>query len=388
LSVFGVKKRPGVEAVGSVRLNQAPRVSGWGVGISRLAPAGYDLPVPPTDVWSREAAMSVPTISRARDLIASAVGALPLTYWSIDYSQPEPVEKRIPLMPWMIRPDRNKTRQYSLAWLVDDLMFNGRSYWHIVDRYTTGFPSSFEWMPSTDVSIDSITGRVTWNGREIDPTDVVEFLSPIEGLLYVGWRAISTAINLDQAAERFSTAEIPAGWLEQTENSEPLDSTELAELASNFQAARAQRTVAALNPFVKWRESTMDPTRLQLVEARRYQALELARLANVPSYLVSAETGSGMTYQNAVQARSDLIDFGCMAFIGCIEQTLSGDNVCPRNSFMRFDLNAWLRNPTVPNANATPNDAQISLNPNDSPAAPAAPGRPRQFDNQNAGTPA
>jgi phage portal protein BeeE len=144
-------------------------------------------------------------------------------------------------------------------------------------------------------------------------------------------------------------------------------------MASDFQAARLQRTTAALNPYLEWHESTMDPTRLQLVEARQFQALELARLSNVPAYLVGAPTGTGMTYQNATQARSDLIDFGAMPYLQCIEQTLSGDNVCPRNSFVRFDLNAWLRNPTVPNNNATPNDAQIALNPNASPTPNGGP---------------
>ena len=38
---------------------------------------------------------------------------------------------------------------------------------------------------------------------------------------------------------------------------------------------------------------------MQLVEGRTYQALELARLANVPPYLVGAPAGTGMTYQNA-----------------------------------------------------------------------------------------
>lgn len=383
MSLFSVRKRPDVEAAAArVQLTPPPYGGGWGVGLSRLAPFDF---APPIDVWSREAAMSIPTIKRARDLICTAVAALPLTMWSIDFSKPEPVETKVPPAGWMIRPDVNHTRQYLLAWTVDDLFFHGRAYWHVVSRFATSFPATFEWVPFTEISIDSISGRVTWNAKPLDPADIIEFCSPNDGLLYCGYRAIQTALNLDLAAERFSTNEIPAGWLEQTENSEPLDASELAGIASTFQLARSQRTVAALNPFLRWKESAMDPSKLQLVEARQYQSLELARLANVPAYMVSAPQSTGMTYTNSVQAKSDLLDFGALPHLQTIEQTLSGDNVLPRNSFTRFDLEVWLRNPLLPNSTGQ-NDAQTAANPTQAPTPPpnVADGRPRQSDGQNA----
>ena len=379
------KPAPAVEAAGTVKLantgaNQRPTT--WGVGISRLAPA--DFPFPPVDVWSREAAMAIPTISRARDLLCSAVGALPLTLWSVDFNnQAEPIEERLPPAQWMMRPDRNRTRQWMLAWTVDDLLFNARSYWHITSRYATGYPSAFEWWPASDVTVHN-DGRVTYRSKDVDANDLVEFLSPLDGLLTTGWRAINIANNLDTAAERFSTVELPAGWLEQTENSEPLNAEELTQIASDFAAARNARTVAALNPYLRWKESTIDPTRLQLTEARAHQALELARLCNIPSYLVGAPSGGSMTYQNSVQAKADLIDFGAMPYIGCIEQTLSGPNVTPLGQFIRLDLNAWLRNPYVSSRNAAPNDAEIAFDQRHQPQEPGrGPGRPRDFDGQN-----
>lgn len=354
--------KPAVEAAGTVRLATTTPGLGWGVGIARLAPVSIDF-APPTDVWSREAAMSVPSISRARDLICSAIGALPLTLWTIDFNtQGLPVEQQLPPAQWMARPDPDRTRQFVLAWTADDLLFSGRAYWQIIDRYTSTYPSAFRWLPSADVSVDS-TGRVTYLGRILPPEDIVEFLSPIQGLLFTGHRAISTAINLDNAAERFSFTEIPAGWLEQVENSEPLDAEELADMASAFQLARQARTVAALNPFLKYHESSMDPSKLQLVEARQYQAVELARIANIPAYFINAPAGTGMTYLNAQQAKQDLIDFGSMPFIQCVEQTLSGPNVTPRGQFVRLDTNAWLRNPFTPTNEPSNNDMQIAFNP-------------------------
>jgi hypothetical protein len=72
-----------------------------------------------------------------------------------------------------------------------------------------------------------------------------------------------------------------------------------------------------------------------------------------------------MTYQNGQQARQDLIDFGAVNYVGCIEQTLSGPNITPRGTFIRLDLNAYLRNPFTgaPGASPSPNDAQIAEQP-------------------------
>jgi phage portal protein BeeE len=384
VTLFTRRRPPAVEAAGTVALATTHRPTAWGVGIQRLAPA--DFPVPPTDVWSREAAMSVPTISRARDLICSAVGSLPLCLYTVRWNDATsaPVEERTPPAGWMNRPDPNRTRQWVLSWTTDDLLFLGRAYWRITARYQTSYPSAFQWMPAADVAIDA-TGIVRYLGKVVDPSDVVEFLSPTDGILFTGWRTISTATNLDQAAERFSTTEIPAGWLEQTENSEPLDADELAALADSFGAARQQRAVAALNPFIRWHESTMDPSRLQLVEARRHQAVELARIANVPAYYVDAPPqGSGITYTNSAQARADLIDFAALPYIAAIEQTLGGPNVTPNGQAVRLDVNAWLRNPYTPNDNASPNDLEIAYNTDTavpvSPPADRGPGRPRDFD--------
>ena len=80
MTLFRRRDTATVEAAGTVALATTHRPTAWGVGIQRLAPA--DFPFPPTDVWSREAAMSVPTISRARDLICSAVGSLPLCLYT------------------------------------------------------------------------------------------------------------------------------------------------------------------------------------------------------------------------------------------------------------------------------------------------------------------
>jgi hypothetical protein len=53
---------------------------------------------------------------------------------------------------------------------------------------------------------------VQFNGVEInDVNDVIQFLSPIQGLLYQGARALSIATHLDSAADRYATLETTPG---------------------------------------------------------------------------------------------------------------------------------------------------------------------------------
>ena len=295
-----------------------------------------------------ERALGVPTISRARDLIASMIGSLDLKQYTLQWTGEDYEEIHIPGESWFTRPDPNVTRNFIMANTFSDLFFYGRCFWWVTSRYASGFPASFTWLPAGSVTTPDQAGpqwfgpskQVQFLGQEIDVNNVVQFLSPINGLLYQGQRAIDIAIRLDTAAKRFASNEIAAGYLQQTDG-EPMGGDELAELAAAWSTARSANAIGALNQYVKFVEFDSDPSKLQLHEGREHAALELSRVANVPAYLVGIPTG-GMTYQNAQQARQDLYLFGAKPFICAIEETLSLDTVTPRGRHVRFDVDDYL----------------------------------------------
>ena len=315
--------------------------------------AGSGINQPMTYITSNRElqALALPTISRARDLIASMIGCLDLKQYTLEWNEAEgEYDKRyVRGESWFTRPDPKVTRNFMMASTFTDLLLTGRAFWYITSRYSTGFPASFQWLPVSNVTTPDQAGpvwyttsdEVEFNGVILPNENVVQFLSPIMGLIYNGQQAIDTAYKLDQAARRFSTNEIAAGYLQQR-GGEPMTAEELGELAAGWSSARRNNSIGALNDFVEWKEFSSDPSKLQLVEARTYQALELARLANIPPYLVGAPTGSGMTYQNALQARQDLYLFGAKPYMDCIEETLSGDQVVPRGRHIEFDLDDYL----------------------------------------------
>ena len=295
-------------------------------------------------------ALRIPTISRARDLIVGMVSCLEIKQYARQWNGEDYERIELPPDTWFMQPDPNVTRNFFLSNLTDDLMFFGRAFLVITQRNSQGFPVAFTWIPANNVSTLDQAGPYQWwgpssqiyfQGLRLDTRDVVQFLSPIPGLLSTGARAINTAVRLDRAAERFATMEVPAGYLRQR-GGEPMSGQDLADLAAAWSEARENSSVAALNEYVEWVESSIDPSKMELVSARTYQAVELSRVANIPPYLVGAPAGSGMTYQNAQQARQDLYLFGAKPFIDCIEQTFSMPSVTPRGRYIELDVSSYI----------------------------------------------
>jgi hypothetical protein len=91
--------------------------------------------------------------------------------------------------------------------------------------------------------------QIIFSGGELDPNDVVQFLSPIQGITSMSTQSVATALKLEAARYRNASSAIPAGILKQT-GGEPLNAQELADLASAFNAARMTNQTAALNEYL------------------------------------------------------------------------------------------------------------------------------------------
>jgi len=221
-----------------------------------------------------EAALTVPTISRARDLICSMVGCLTFKQYALQWNGENMERVYLPPDTWFNQPDPNVTRNFILSNTASDLLMYGRAFWAITERLGNGFPSKFTWLPAQNIYTLDQTGpqwfgpsdQITFQGSPMPTRDVVQFLSPNGGLIYQGVPAIRTALRLQQAADRFATVQIPSGYLRQV-GGEPMNAQELADMAAAFAAAREQSTVAALNEYVEYKETSHKPDDLQLVQS-------------------------------------------------------------------------------------------------------------------------
>jgi hypothetical protein len=299
---------------------------------------------------ARNRAMSVPTISRARDLMASVIGCMQLKMYNEVWNSVDEKMTKIYIAPrtWLRRIDPQTPNVFTLSFLFDDLFFFGRSFLYVTSRTADGYPASFTRLPAAMVNTLDQAGpvwfapskQITFQGGALNPDDVIQFLSPIQGIIYMSEKAIATALQLEAARYRNSSSAIPAGILSQT-GGEPLSAQELADLAAAFNAARATNQTAALNEFVKYTETQTSPDKMLLIESAEFQAMEMARLCNIPPYLAGISVGS-YSYQSSAESRMDLWTFGVRAYADCIAGTLSQNNVLPNGTYVEFDVEQYL----------------------------------------------
>jgi phage portal protein BeeE len=297
---------------------------------------------------AEDAALSVPTVSRAISLLSTVVATLNLKSYTLQWTGQEYEELYVEGESWMTRPDPKITRNFIMSKTARDLILYGRAFWMVTSRYSTGYPATFQWLPANlcdtpDNAPPEWFGpadKVNFNGIPLDTSQLVQFLSGSQGIIYSGRRAIQIALRLDQSAERFATNEIAAGYLQQ-KGGEPMSGEELGEMAAAWAANRRTNAIGALNELVSFESFDVDPSKLQLVEGREYQTKELSRLMDIPAYLLAIDQ-SGMTYANAQQARQDLILFGARPILHAIEERLSMDDVLPRGRHVRFAIDEYL----------------------------------------------
>ena len=297
---------------------------------------------------ARNAAMSVPTVSRARDLLASVIGCMPLRMYSEMWNGEE--MEKVPMAPrtWLRRIDPSVPNNFILAWTFDDLFFYGRAFWYITSRTADGFPASYTRLPAAMVQTLDQSGpcwfapskQIEFSGGQLNPDDVVQFLSPIQGITSMSTQSVATALKLEAARFRNASSAIPAGILKQT-GGEPLNAQELADLASAFNAARMTNQTAALNEYLSYTETSTSPDKMLLIDSAEFQAQEMARLCNVPSYLVGIAVG-GYSYVSNEGARADLWTFGARSYADCIAGTLSQNNILPNGTYVEFDVEGYL----------------------------------------------
>lgn len=321
---------------------------------------------PDTETVTRREAMRVPAVRRARAVIAGTIGAMT---WQC--------RRGHELIPRTLvdQPDPSTTAQYVWTWTVDDLLFHGISWWRVTERDSENFPRHVERLVRERVRVDQSSGRVYVDGEHVPDRDLIRFDGPDEGVLEYGATTLRTCLLLEAAVRKFARLDVPLGFLRPAEGAQELsgeagtgnpadpddDRSEIDVLLDEWEAARARRSTAFLNRAVEYETVMFDAGKVQLAEARQQQAMECARLLNLPPRYVNAPNASGMTYTNTESDRRDLLDTSLDQYVTAIAQRLSMGDVTPRGQRIAPDVFSWLRGDTkdVISAGAQAIDAQI-----------------------------
>jgi HK97 family phage portal protein len=307
-----------------------------------LASSLYGTLNAPTAI-DRATAMSVPAVSRARNIICGTIGSLPLEQYNrITGAHVEPLRV-------INQPDPRVSGFVVYNWLAEDIWMYGVGFGLVLDAYAEDGRVR-AW---TRIDPKRVTQKFNSNMTAIDGYQVDGVMAPIagigsiirfdgydEGFLTRSGRTVAAAVELEKAALNYAKEPVPSMVLKS--NGTNLTSERISKLLEAWRSARATRSTAFLNADVEMQSVGFDPKSLQLVEARQYVALEVARAAGIPAYFLSAETTS-MTYSNATSERRSLVDFSLRPILSAIEERLSLPDISPSTTEVRFDLDDFLR---------------------------------------------
>jgi phage portal protein BeeE len=290
--------------------------------------------------------MSIPPLAMCRNLIVDAIVQMPLYRYRGD--------ERLEPGALLTQPDPDTIGAATIGATVDDLLFHGRAYWQVIGRDPEGFPRAARWQPHGNVQPevkDHGGGYAELKGYRIDgergvvpADDVLRFDSPNPGVLDVGGPALLAALDLEQAARRLASVELPAGVI-QAESGSDISPDDAALMVDEFQATRRINGIAYLQGATYSREQ-LSPADLQLVEARAQVATDCARLCSVPVSMIGASpTGgaSAMLYANLGSQLALFVSSACAVHYHTIEATLSTPQATPRGQRVAFDVQAFLR---------------------------------------------
>ena len=299
---------------------------------------------------SREDAMSVPAVLRGRNLICS-ISTLPLIQYDSDWNV-----VRLPLLDQI---DPDIANVVTLAQTVEDLLFEGVSWWRVIERGADRYPTYAQHIAFTSVRIQQEISKnspaplpgnydprrsvVYVDGVEVPWSDLIRFDSPNTPLLVSCGKSIKRAFAFDKAAEMYANNPRPLDYFTPKENAEDPTDDEARGMLDDWTTARHANATAYIKRAVDYHSvDSPSPADLQLVELQKKVTLDLAvALGLDPTDLgVSVTTN---TYQNVTDRRQDRINNTLSPYMQAITQRLSMGDVTKRGYTVAFDLDDYMR---------------------------------------------
>ena len=153
---------------------------------------------------SREQAMQVPAVARARNIICGTIGSLPLEV------RRESNNSEVATPPFIRQPDPRMTGQTVYTFLAEDLLFTGSAYIQILELNAEGRPLSAQWISQSRVTKTLDNAGLNVIGYSVDgnrvPNSGLGSLMPFtgydEGVLNRAGTTILTALALERAVKR------------------------------------------------------------------------------------------------------------------------------------------------------------------------------------------
>jgi hypothetical protein len=281
---------------------------------------------------TRETAMGVPALARARHLICGFGAKCVLVAFT--------GETRKAKQPtWISRTGTALTPFHRMLWTLDDLLFSGWSLWDVErDREDGPVTGKASRIAAHRWSFNRDTGVVLVDNEPFPAKRALLIPGPHEGLLQFGRETILQAAELEATATR--VAQNPAAYMVLKYSGDvPQTDTEITQARTIWAEARRGEFggVGYLGKYLDVSELGAAAEHL-LVEGRNAAGVNMARLASLPAAMVDATSaGASLTYETTAGRNAELLDYGVDLYLNAVSARLSMDDVVPPRDSLRFD---------------------------------------------------
>lgn len=291
----------------------------------------------------RALAMSIPAVSKARNLLISTIAKYPLrALRAKDDGTDEDVTDE---HPWLYRSNGTVSPYERMAWTIDDLIFYGVSLWLL----TRGAPSGndkrrpildAEWCPTSSWTIGEHNGApaVLVDGVPIAEDRYMLINSPFEGLLNVGRRTLRGAVDTEESWVGRAKNPIPMIVLKVTSEAN-LQKGELEELVNTWAAARTKPNgaIGALPDGVEI--ETYGELKPELfIEGRNAIRTDVGSFTNIRAAMLDGTIGvDSLTYTTKEGEANAFYEFDTPFWTDPIVHRMSLDDIVARGTRIRFE---------------------------------------------------
>lgn len=277
---------------------------------------------------TRNRAIKIAAVSKARRIIATRIGALPIV--AVKGSQELAVQP-----PLLAQPEPGLARSTTITWTADALFFHGRAFWQVTQRGADGFPVFVRWVPEGHAGVNNAGQLDTAFGTPVAPADSIRFDAPDAGILTDASDTLRRALALNRSASKAEDNPVPIVNLKN--NGEDLTNEEIDTMIERFETKRKQSAVGYTSRGLEVQTFGAPPENL-LIDARKTIILEIARHTGIPAgKLDAAIEGTALTYTNRVSENQQLIDEVLQPYLTAIADRLSMDDMTPHGTTVRFN---------------------------------------------------
>lgn len=272
-------------------------------------------------ITNRAAAMAIPAIARARNLLVTQAAKRPF----IELEGQTPVDEQ---PGWITQCGDGSSPYQRMLWSVDDLIFYGATVWWSEDMADHDQPRSHVNFDDWEINPDKRC--LTVNGEDVPASKAILIPGPHEGVLTFGRTALKDITNLYRiVSERieFPQAEIE---LHDTEGTMPkAERDELLEAARESRKTKGGASFFYTSQRIETKPGQGGGDAQLMIDARNAAAVDGARMIGLHAGMIDATAPKASLNYETQQGRGlEFYDFDLDPWLDSITARLSMDDVC------------------------------------------------------------